>query len=372
MELCRLKQEITVLHNANKKLSDTNDILKSTIQNLKLKEIENEKKLSMTVSPSKDEKLCLRNAHSIIKHNSTFSSSFDQDEEIDSGYLASNNEFSDFHNDSSTFFPISLSTNFKFECQSTPINDSIDQNKFIENLTDTENTNKTSTLIKPNNLIVNSKPSISNTHGFKNKSALNFDPDRVFKVVFAGDSGVGKTSFIMRYCKGEFNTSTSSTIGVDHYMKLMDIDGKKVALQLWDTCGQERFRSIAKSYFRRADGVVLMYDCTYEKSFLNVREWVDIISEASDKRIPIVIVGNKIDLREEMRHASQVVQKEDGIKLAKQYNSLFIETSAKDGSNIDESLIEICRLMSANQDIELKSDRIRLGMSTPAKKKNCC
>ncbi|CAF0716448.1 unnamed protein product [Brachionus calyciflorus] len=368
VELCRLKQEIAALQNANKKLNDTNDILRSTIQSARQKEIENKRKLSSPFSPQKDEKLNLRHINALVKHNSTFSSSFDQDEELDSGYLPSSNEISDFNSDSSPFFPVYLNNNFKYECQSTPVSDSLDQNKFNENLP--ENENRTSTLAKPTSLNVNTKS--INVNNNKIKQNVNTDPERVFKVVFAGDSGVGKTSFIMRYCKGEFNSSTSSTIGVDHYMKTMDIDGKRVALQLWDTCGQERFRSIAKSYFRRADGVVLMYDCTYEKSFLNVREWVEIINETSDKRIPIVIIGNKIDLREEIGQRGRVVQKEDGVKLAKQYNSFFIETSAKDGSNIDESLIEICRIMSTNQDIELKSDRIRLGQNLQAKKRNCC
>lgn len=88
-----------------------------------------------------------------------------------------------------------------------------------------------------------------------------------------------------------------------------------------------------------------MYDCTHEKSFLNVREWVEMINETSDKRIPIVIIGNKIDLREEIGQSGQFVEKEDGFRLAKQFQSLFIETSAKDGSNVDRSLIEISRFI---------------------------
>lgn len=86
---------------------------------------------------------------------------------------------------------------------------------------------------------------------------------------------------------------------------------------LWHRCGQERFRSIAKSYFRRADGVVLMYDCTYEKSFLNVRDWINVISESSDKRLPIVLIGNKTDLREECGKNRKCVEYEDGFRLAR-------------------------------------------------------
>jgi small GTP-binding protein len=125
-------------------------------------------------------------------------------------------------------------------------------------------------------------------------------------------------------------------------MKLLRLEDKKVAMQLWDTCGQERFKSIAKSYFRRADGVVLMYDCTYERSFMNVREWIDTVYDASDKRIPIIIIANKTDLRDTITNR-RVIRAEEGAKLAKEYDALFIETSAKDGSNIEESLIEMCR-----------------------------
>jgi GTPase SAR1 family protein len=91
-----------------------------------------------------------------------------------------------------------------------------------------------------------------------------------------------------------------------------------------------------------------MYDCTYEKSFLSVREWVDIIEDTSDKRIPIVIISNKIDLRDEARNAhTRTITHEQGAKLAKEYHSLFIETSAKIGTNMDESLIELCKYIYA-------------------------
>ncbi|KFP57753.1 Ras and EF-hand domain-containing protein, partial [Cathartes aura] len=101
--------------------------------------------------------------------------------------------------------------------------------------------------------------------------------EKAYKIVLAGDAAVGKSSFLTRLCKNEFRGNTSATLGVDFQMKRLIVDGEPTVLQLWDTAGQERFRSIAKSYFRRADGVLLLYDVTCEKSFLNVREWVDMI-----------------------------------------------------------------------------------------------
>lgn len=107
-------------------------------------------------------------------------------------------------------------------------------------------------------------------------------------------------------------------LGVDFQMKLVDVDGKATAIQLWDTCGQERFRAIAKSYFRRADGVVLMYDCTYERSYLNVREWISTIQEATDKKLPVILVANKTDLRDQAREdGKKVIEYEDGLRLSK-------------------------------------------------------
>ena len=102
-------------------------------------------------------------------------------------------------------------------------------------------------------------------------------PDRTYKVVFAGDAAVGKTSFINRITKGTFITNLSSTLGVDFQVKTIRVDERNVALQLWDTAGQERFRSVTRSYFRRADGVMLLYDVTNERSFLSVRQWIESI-----------------------------------------------------------------------------------------------
>ncbi|XP_022236318.1 ras and EF-hand domain-containing protein homolog, partial [Limulus polyphemus] len=102
-------------------------------------------------------------------------------------------------------------------------------------------------------------------------------PDRTYKVVFIGDAAVGKSSMIIRISKGLFVGNITSTLGVDFQMKSLRVDNRNIAVQLWDTAGQERFRSITQSYFRKADGIMLVYDCTSEHSFLNVRQWMDAI-----------------------------------------------------------------------------------------------
>ncbi|XP_050843016.1 ras and EF-hand domain-containing protein isoform X2 [Serinus canaria] len=165
--------------------------------------------------------------------------------------------------------------------------------------------------------------------------------------------------------------------GVDFQMKRLIVDGEPTVLQLWDTAGQERFRSIAKSYFRRADGVLLLYDVTCEKSFINVREWVDMIEDATHENIPIMMVGNKADLRQDVTDQGQkCVPINYGEKLAMTYNALFCETSAKDGSNIVEAVLHLAREVRKRSDNQDDTRSVTSLAGTPVKKsalmKNCC
>ncbi|XP_025947610.1 ras and EF-hand domain-containing protein [Apteryx rowi] len=201
--------------------------------------------------------------------------------------------------------------------------------------------------------------------------------EKAYKIVLAGDAAVGKSSFLMRLCKNEFRGNTSATLGVDFQMKRLVVDGEPTVLQLWDTAGQERFRSIAKSYFRRADGVLLLYDVTCERSFLNVREWVDMIEDATHENIPIMMVGNKADLRQAVTEQGQkCVPINFGEKLAMTYNALFCETSAKDGSNIVEAVLHLAREVRKRSDNEDDTRSVTSLAGTPVKKsaltKNCC
>ncbi|XP_062937255.1 ras and EF-hand domain-containing protein [Cynocephalus volans] len=199
---------------------------------------------------------------------------------------------------------------------------------------------------------------------------------KAYKIVLAGDAAVGKSSFLMRLCKNEFLGNTSATLGVDFQMKTLIVDGERTVLQLWDTAGQERFRSIAKSYFRRADGVLLLYDVTCEQSFLHVREWVDMIEDATHETIPIMLVGNKADLRDSATTEEQkCVTGYIGEKLAMTYGALFCETSAKDGSNIVEAVLHLAREVKKRTDKDDSKSVTNL-TGTSSKKsthmKNCC
>ncbi|XP_022792269.1 ras and EF-hand domain-containing protein homolog isoform X2 [Stylophora pistillata] len=200
-------------------------------------------------------------------------------------------------------------------------------------------------------------------------------PERMYKLVLAGDAAVGKSSFILRLCRNRFHSALNSTLGVDFQMKTLVVDDKTIAFQLWDTAGQERFRSIAKSYFRKADGVLLLYDVTCETSFINVRDWVEAIEDSTSKPIPIMLCGNKTDLRQSyIAEGKTVITEENGEKLAREYGALFIETSSKENRNITDACIELGRLLRKIEDTEVEQSHgvtLKEG-DEKSKKESCC
>uniref|UniRef100_A0A3Q0T750 RAS and EF-hand domain containing 2 n=1 Tax=Amphilophus citrinellus TaxID=61819 RepID=A0A3Q0T750_AMPCI len=198
------------------------------------------------------------------------------------------------------------------------------------------------------------------------------EPTPMYRLVLAGDAGAGKSSFLLRLTLNEFRDDIQTTLGVDFQMKRMLVDGEKTSLQIWDTAGQERFRSIARSYFRKAHGVLLLYDVTSESSFLNVRAWVDQIQDSAEEKIPMCVIGNKVDLREELPKGS-CVSSLHGEKLAKTYGALFCETSAKEGTNITEAVLHLAREVKKNVKLRPQSDsQVRLSQTSPKKTLNSC
>lgn len=196
-------------------------------------------------------------------------------------------------------------------------------------------------------------------------------PDRTYKVVFAGDAAVGKTSFINRLTKGVFLSNLSSTLGVDFQVKTIRVDERNIAIQLWDTAGQERFRSVTRSYFRRADGVMLLYDVTSDRSFMSVRQWIDAVDDVSEKRIPIMLCANKTDLRAEVNaNGRRCVTSAEGERMARDHSAIFIETSAKDGQNVLDALVQLSRDMCATEDVEVQTSALKI--RDEGKKKSCC
>ncbi|XP_012261049.1 ras-related protein Rab-43 [Athalia rosae] len=156
--------------------------------------------------------------------------------------------------------------------------------------------------------------------------------DYLFKIVLIGDCGTGKTCVVQRFRSGTFIERHGNTIGVDFSMKTVLVDGKRVKLQIWDTAGQERFRTITQSYYRSANGVVVVYDITKRSTFLSLQRWVDEVRKYTSSHVMLILVGNKCDL-ESLRE----VEKGEAEAVSEYLPEVLhvIETSAKDNTNID-------------------------------------
>jgi small GTP-binding protein len=158
------------------------------------------------------------------------------------------------------------------------------------------------------------------------------DIKHTFKFIVVGSSGVGKTAILRRLIEDKFSSENSPTIGVEYVSAMIDIDGKLVMLQIWDTAGQEKFRSIAKSYFRHAVGVMLLFDLTDRQSFDDLVSWLSDIHHYCDQNACVTLVGNKVDL-ESSRSVTAAEAQLFGIT----HQAIYIETSALDGANVSEA-----------------------------------
>uniref|UniRef100_A0A6G1S6E2 Ras and EF-hand domain-containing protein n=1 Tax=Aceria tosichella TaxID=561515 RepID=A0A6G1S6E2_9ACAR len=195
-----------------------------------------------------------------------------------------------------------------------------------------------------------------------------------FNIILVGDSFVGKSSFAARFIEGSFVQGLISNCSIDFKTKTYKVDGVNYTVNLWDTAGQERFRSITASYFRKADGIILMYDVTEKRSYLNVRNWMSTIADTAAENVAVLLVGNKIDLRVN-DNKTKCVPTEEGFRLAREYGIVFLETSVKTGANLLPSMGKLIRLIAKNNTAEdTDNDRIRLsdkGRTFNCMPKNC-
>nr|XP_022309352.1 ras-related protein Rab-8A-like isoform X2 [Crassostrea virginica] len=168
------------------------------------------------------------------------------------------------------------------------------------------------------------------------------------KLMLIGDTAVGKTSILVRFIKEVFDPIFITTIGIDFKIRTIELDGKKIKLQIWDTAGQERFRTITTAYYRGAMGIMLVYDITNEKSFENIRNWIRNIEEHASQDVDKMILGNKCDMNDK-----RVVSKEKGESLAIEHGIKFMETSAKASINVEEAFFTLARDIKAKMDRKL-------------------
>jgi small GTP-binding protein len=168
---------------------------------------------------------------------------------------------------------------------------------------------------------------------FANKEKEEDYYDYVCKVVLVGESGVGKTNILSRFCKDEFLANSTSTLGVEFATKIINIEDKKVRVQIWDTAGQEKYKAITNSYYINAKGALVIYDITKFSSFESIEKWIDELRDVAGKDIIILLVGNKTDLKH-----LRAVAKEEGEEKAKKLGNLqYIETSAMNNTHIQDA-----------------------------------
>jgi len=198
-------------------------------------------------------------------------------------------------------------------------------------------------------------------------------PDLIIKLLIVGNSSVGKSCILSRYCNDIFNNTFISTIGIDFNIKRIKVNNKNIKLQLWDTAGQERFKSITVGYFRGSQGALVVYDVSDRKSFENVVNWIKDLKEHGNKSMDLFLIANKIDL-------DRVVSTEEGKNLAKNYNIPYFECSAKSGDNIDNifesiSIIisqKIIKISDSNKTIVLQKEEKKHTEQKVNKISKCC
>ncbi|KAG7544627.1 P-loop containing nucleoside triphosphate hydrolase [Arabidopsis suecica] len=210
--------------------------------------------------------------------------------------------------------------------------------------------------------------------------------DYVFKVVLIGDSAVGKSQLLARFARDEFSMDSKATIGVEFQTRTLSIEQKSIKAQIWDTAGQERYRAVTSAYYRGAVGAMLVYDMTKRETFEHIPRWLEELRAHADKNIVIILIGNKSDLEDQ-----RAVPTEDAKEFAEKEGLFFLETSALNATNVENSfntlMTEIYNTVNkknlasvenqgdSNNPGSLAGKKIVIpgsGQEIPAKNSTCC
>ncbi|CAG9317419.1 unnamed protein product [Blepharisma stoltei] len=203
----------------------------------------------------------------------------------------------------------------------------------------------------------------------------NPEYDYLFKLLLIGDSSVGKSSLLLRFSENSYTESFVSTIGVDFKIKTVEHEGKIIKMQIWDTAGQEKFRTITSSYYRGAHGIIIVYDITDRESFTNVNNWLGEIQRYASDSVNRLLIGNKCDLEEK-----RAVSYEEGKQFADGLGIPFIETSAKTSQNVEQSFLRMASEIKGRIATSTTSSppgtgrgsKLTSGRSIAQQKQGCC
>ena len=211
-------------------------------------------------------------------------------------------------------------------------------------------------------------------------SIIKEETENIFKIVIAGNTGVGKTNLVARYVDEEFEESYTTTIGLDFKFKETSIIGAACRIQIWDTAGQEKLKAVAASYYRNANGIAIIFDITNRESFENLEFWINEANNNVHENIPFIIIGNKNDLIIDRK-----VSSEEAIDFVAQKGYFYLETSAKTNEEncvtkaFDQLIGEILNKRHSiieNKKAKIRKSQVRLvngtGKGQEEAKKGCC
>lgn len=201
----------------------------------------------------------------------------------------------------------------------------------------------------------------------------------LFKYIIIGDTGVGKSCLLLQFTDKRFRHDHDLTIGVEFGSRMIRVDDKDIKLQIWDTAGQESFRSITRSYYRGAAGALLVYDITRRDTFTHLSNWLQDARENGNADMIITLVANKTDL-----DSRRTISSEEGERFARENNLIFIEASAKNSTNVEEAFETTAKAIytkvrEGSLDISSETCGVRMGPSSvsvsrtiPQQKRECC
>lgn len=185
----------------------------------------------------------------------------------------------------------------------------------------------------------------------------------LFKYIIIGDTGVGKSCLLLQFTDNRFRPDHDLTIGIEFGARLITVDGKAIKLQIWDTAGQESFRSITRAYYRGATGALLVYDISRRDTFNHLARWLEEARQNANPNMVIMLIGNKSDLED-----GREVAYEEGARFAQENGLIFLETSAKTAANVEEAFLRTTRkihecIAAGAYDLNSEAHGIKVGVA---------